>query len=137
MRTADFIGAPLLTEYDIKEYDWSTHTMSLTASGEKRLFDYEKDPRAFVGPDSTPPSILRERDFVVVADGVRCYRGSFWWKLYSSSCSDPVIDVWQRHSTVQIERAFPTAEYGSGPDPRPDPRIKRVLEETKVIRNVS
>ena len=135
MRTAQFIGEPVLTESEIKEYDWATHTISLTRSGEKRVFDYEKDPQAWFGPDSTPVSRLSRRDFVVVADGERCYRGAFWWKIYSVMHSEPVIDIYERRSVIQIERAFPTPEEGIGPDPRPDPRIKRVLQDLKKIRN--
>jgi hypothetical protein len=137
MHTANFVGGPLLTEYDIRDYDWATHTISLAPSGENRLFDYKKDTRAFVGPDQTPPSILREMDFVVVVDGERCYRGAFWWKIYSQSSSEPVIDIYSRRPAIQIERAFPSPEFGVGPDPRPDPRVKRVLEELKRIRNAS
>jgi len=58
---------PILSDADIVWYDWEKHSFLLTSEARKRL------PR--------PP--LRGLPFVVVADGRRCYLGTFWTPLSS------------------------------------------------------
>lgn len=111
---------PLLTEQDIVSYDWQTHTMTLTEAGEKKI-----------------PKTLGTggKEFMIVADGRRCYRGAFWTSFSSISYPDPIIDVVQRGRTVRIQRAYPSERFTTGQDPRPDKRIRQVLEALGKIKN--
>jgi hypothetical protein len=111
----------LLTEDHIESYDWDTHTITLTKEGSRRI------------PSSSLRGV-RGRSFVIVADGQRCYLGAFWSSLSSTSCPVPVINILRQNpyesGKIQIERAYPSAKFGQGEDPRFDERIKKVLEET-------
>lgn len=116
----------LLTEKHIVSYDWDTHTITLTKEGIQRI-----PASSLIG--------VRGRTFVIVADGKRCYLGAFWSSLSSISCPVPVINILKPGSpiesgTIQIERAYPTAQFAQGADPRFDDRIKKVLEETGKLR---
>jgi len=113
---------PLLTEQDIVSYDWQTHTMTLTESGEKK-FPAMKDMGTY------------GKEFVIVADGQRCYRGAFWHPASSVSHSDPVIETFHQGRAVQIQRAYPSDKFATGDDPRPDKRIRQVLEALGKIKN--
>ena len=116
----------LLTEKHIVSYDWDTHTITLTKEGIQRI-----PASSLIG--------VRGRSFVIVADGERCYLGAFWSSFSSISCPVPVINILKpgapiESGTIQIERAYPTARFGTGADPRFDERIKKVLEETGKLR---
>jgi hypothetical protein len=72
--------------------------------------------------------------FVVVADGQRIYIGVFVTCSSSMSFAVPAIVVDRQKvvkdqppDTLVIERAYPQASFGVGPDPRSDPRIKTAL----------
>ena len=115
----------LMTEQDIVDYDWDTHTITLTKEGVQRI------------PASSTVGV-RGRSFVVVADGQRCYKGAFWTSFSSIGCPLPVIDVLRLNNQtrqVRIERAYPTAKFGQGADPIFDDRIRKVLEETGKLRH--
>jgi len=54
------------------------------------------------------------------------------------SCLLPVIDVSRLDAQtrqIRIERAYPSAKFGRGADPRFDNRIRKVLEETGKLRH--
>lgn len=104
-----------MSEQDIVSYDWQTHTMTLTKSGEKKIPQMKA-----VGTFG--------KEFIVVADGQRCYRGAFWCSFSSVGYNHPIIDVANGGRTVQIQRAYPSAKFATGDDPRPDKRIHQVLE---------
>jgi hypothetical protein len=108
---------PLITERDIVSYDWQTHTIFLTESGQKKITSAE------VGIP-----------FVIVADGQRCYRGAFWSRIRSASYGEPVIDVFQAGRTIQIQRAYPDASFAVGDDPRFDRRIRLALEAAGKLK---
>lgn len=115
----------LLTEKHIVSYDWDTHTITLTKEGIQRI-----PASSLIG--------VRGRSFVIVADGERCYLGAFWSSFSSFSCPVPVINIHKADSPIgsgriQIERAYPSARFAKGADPRFDDRIKKVLEETGKI----
>jgi hypothetical protein len=116
----------LLTEKHIVSYDWDTHTITLTKEGIQKI-----PASSLIG--------VRGRSFVIVADGERCYLGAFWTSFSSISCPVPVINILRldapiESGQIQIERAYPTAQFGIGADPRFDNRIKKVLEETGKLR---
>jgi hypothetical protein len=121
MKQSELESEPLLTEQDIVSYDWPTHTIALTKSGEKKIPDIKA-----VGTGGV--------EFVIVADGQRCYRGAFWASLSSQSHGEPVIDVLRRGRTLQIQRAYPDASFAVGDDPRSDPRILQALEAAGKIK---
>ncbi len=110
---------PLLTELDIVSYDWPKHALTLTDAAKKKLRKLE------VG--------VGGQEFVIVADGQRCYVGAFWTSFSSVSCDRPVIIVTSVGPDFPIERAYPTAKFARGEDPRGDPRILRVLKAAGKI----
>jgi hypothetical protein len=82
--------------------------------------------------------------FVVVANNERVYLGAFVTGLSSMSFAVPIIEVDRRTSvtneppdTLIIERAYPQASFGVGPDPRGDPRIKKALISLRKIETVA
>ena len=115
---------PVLTENDIISYDWPTHTMDLTKEGAENLPTMQQ-----VGTGG--------KQFVVVADGQRCYLGAFWIGLSSIGHLNPVIDVAFRSSSVTIHRRFPypAKEAIAENDPRSDKRILKVLTELGKVTN--
>jgi hypothetical protein len=119
---------PLLTERDITVYDWTTHSITLAPAGEKKLFQYR-------GKENLHPgAALATREFIVTAEGKRCYGGAFWLTILSKGYDHPVIDVYTPSSTIRIEQAFPRPERPGTPDLRADPRIKRALEKVGKIK---
>jgi hypothetical protein len=123
---------PLLTQDDIVVYDWATHSITLTLTGEKKLFEYK-------GPDSerSGGSALRTREFIVTVDGERCYGGAFWWSISSVSYMHPVIKVSARRAqTIQIDRFYgPPSAQPSSADPRLDPRVEKALRAAGKIKD--
>lgn len=137
---AELESRPLLTEQDLASYDWQTHALTLTESAKKKISDVK------VG--------VSGKQFVIVADGQRCYQGAFWTGLSSISHDHPVIEVHGfkvddkgrlsedgkgadgKGLVVEIRRAYPTAKFAAaGDDLRPDPRILRVLTALGKIKN--
>jgi hypothetical protein len=114
------ISPPLLTQEDIVSYDWPKHALTLTDAAEKKLRKLD------VG--------VSGKEFVIVADGQRCYAGAFWTSFSSMSCDRPVIIVSSEGPVFSIERAYPTAEFAQGEDLRGDPRILRVLTAAGKIK---
>jgi HEAT repeat protein len=115
----------LLTDRHIRFYDWETHTIYLTPEGRQRI------------PASSTIGV-RGRYFVIIADGQRCYMGAFWSSLSSISCEIPVINPLKNSPTsgqITIERAYPSAKFGKGNDPRSDFRIKKVLAELGKLKS--
>ena len=123
---------PILTQDDIVVYDWAFHSITLTPSGEKKLFEYSVE-----GSDEVGRLALRGREFIVTVDGERCYGGAFWWKIYSAPYMHPVIDVYKRSQTIEIRRAFPRLPPNEppSPDPRFDPRVEKALKDTGKFKD--
>lgn len=117
---SDLENDPVITEKDIISYDWLTHTILLTESGQKKIRGLGTDPHG--------------KPFVIVADGQRCYRGAFWSRILSVSHGEPIIDVFQAGRTIQIQRAYPDASFAVGDDPRPDKRVRLALEATGKLK---
>jgi hypothetical protein len=76
---AELESRALLTEQDLASYDWQTHALTLTEFAKKKISGME------VG--------VSGKQFVIVADGQRCYQGAFWTGLSSNSHDHPVIVV--------------------------------------------
>lgn len=111
-------ATPLLTDGDITSYDGKTHSMVLAKDAKARL------PKARqIG--------VRGLGFLIVADGKRIYRGSFWTFSSSIGCPTPVILLDQdgAGNAVRIRRAYPSDEFAEGPDPRADERLLQVLRK--------
>jgi len=88
--------APFLTDADILSYRWADHSMSIRPEAAGRL------------PTGQEVGVGGKR-FVIVADGVRCYRAAFWSSISSCGYLHPAIlaDFYDPGSIV-IHRAYPT-----------------------------
>jgi len=111
--------APVISDAEILNYDFTTHTLRMRPEALGRL------PRP---PVSGTP-------FVVTAEGQQIYLGAFTTGASSMPFAVPSIVVDapvhtnQSPTALVIARAYPTAQFGVGPDPRGDPRIRRALEK--------
>ncbi len=114
---------PLLTNEDIVEYRWQSHEMLLTDQGWKKF-------------KTIPQEEIREKTFVVMANGERCYHGAFWRNILSVSYPYPVIIINTLSSnTIKIERAYPSEKFAKGFfDPRSDRRIFSALKYSGKLR---
>lgn len=106
---------PLITDADLVSYRWPTHVLEFTEAGRKKLPSAES-----VG--------VHGREFVIVADGERCYQGAFWSAYSSRSYGRPIIEVLLPQRTLSIQRAYAYPDSQLGEDPRLDERIRRVLQ---------
>ncbi len=135
----------LITENDIVEYDLGTHTMRLTEEAFEPFakpaawdfavqYDDETHSLKAKGENHHGKTALLGKAFVVVADGQRCYLGAFTCSASSLSLSLPVINLVPlpkevpTENSIRIDRAYPSAEFTRGEDPRCDVRIKSALE---------
>lgn len=105
--------APLLTVSDFVTYSWKDHSFVLTPQAQRRI------------PGRVDPF---GRPFVAVADGKRLYLGAFWSVLSSVAFPNPVIVI-DEPGARRIERAYPTARFGKGEDPRENPLIKEAFRK--------
>ena len=108
---------PLITDKDIISYEWKDHIITLTEEGAKKIPDKWGD------------------EFIIVANGQRCYQGMFWSSLLSSIYSKPIINVFRKTNVIKIKRAYPSEKYARGTDPRSDERIKNALEALGKLKN--
>ncbi len=107
---------PLISDRDIENYDWNTHTLTVDRSVIRRI----RTPLVWGTP------------FVVVADGEPVYVGAFYTAVSSQSCPAPVImtdGFLNRTNTLVIDRAYPGATSDQmANDPRSDARLKKALQ---------
>jgi len=110
---------PLITENDIVEYRWQTHTLVLKPGAEKRF----PSPGVWGIP------------FVLVADGKPQYLGAFWTHFSSASFEHPVITTPRFEPKSEpgvveytIDRAYPGATTGMKDDPRENETVRTVLQ---------
>ena len=107
-----------ISSNDIAKYIWKNHEI-LLKDGVSSLMSQFRDPMR--GPD-----IL----FVVVANGERIYKGSFWYS--ASSYIGPTVKI----SRINGERKGVRLEappLQNTPDPRNDERIRKCLKEAGVL----
>jgi len=110
MHTAELMEKPIITDKDIIEYDWVSHTVTISKEAVKRI------PKPFTS-------------FIVVADGKRCYAGCFWSRISSHSCHLPIIDfVDAKDGTFRIKASYPKDRVMLKYDLRVDKRIKNSLQ---------
>lgn len=109
----------IISEADLQQYQWATHTMVLKEGTVKRLCSEL--------PTTAP--------FLVQANGATCYEGQFVSRIISAGFSCPVIQMpglWRERDrlpdTLSITLGYPTQEWFRGIDPRGDPRILEALE---------
>ena len=125
---------PWLSINDIEFYDFSTHCIYL-----------KEDISSLFGGDSI--TIFNEifgTPFVLVADGERCYLGSFYTSISSWMPKGPRIediDWWQYpKDVIRINRAayFDGADFSTFEDVRNDNRIRNgLLKENKFHSGLS
>lgn len=112
------LDEPIISGKDIHYYDLLRHSIELESS---------------VANVPRPP--VQGLGFVVVANGERIYPGVFTTSISSFSFALPNIGyeeigrAGQGMSTLTIDRGYPTASFGAGPDPRSDERIRTALAE--------
>ncbi len=110
---------PLITENDIVEYRWRTHTLVLKPGAEKRF----------------PNPGVRGIPFVAVADGNHQYLGAFWPHVSSASFEHPVFattlfEPMGDSGAVEytIDRAYPGETAEMKDDPRENETVRTVLQ---------
>jgi hypothetical protein len=114
-----------LSASDMTSYKWSEHHITYADSVWERLKTWGD---------------LLHRVFVVAVGNERIYWGRFMDDGDSGSCQNPVIKLIPRHpdgrnstpSSIRIDRGYPEY-FGTGPDPRVDPRIYQALEREGVL----
>jgi hypothetical protein len=106
-----FESNPIISEKDIKLYNWSNHSIELSEGVLSRI-------------PNVPVSGL---PFIVVADGERIYLGAFWTSISSASTSLPVIDILRKPFAINM--GYP-GKLENASDPRNDQRVYKVLTET-------
>ena len=108
---------PILSDDDIIEYEWNTHTIKLSPGSLGRL-------KERLGSKTVVP-------FVVVANRKRCYRGAFLSHLSSYIPRGP--SIWY---DVTPEDAIKISQMVSAgaEDLRNDARIRKALEELGVLK---
>jgi hypothetical protein len=111
---------PIVSEEDLLSYDWDTHTFELS----QRLWFRIRRP----GSHGLP--------FIVVVDGLPIYVGAFWSSSSSIPSSVPIImwDGEQKSKELVIQRAYPTAEFGKGDDPRSNEKLRQVLQDLGKLK---
>jgi hypothetical protein len=107
--------SPLISVSDIVMYEWSTHTIHLTESAEKRMADL------------SAPGRLKPYPFIVFASGERIYMGTIW-PAYSSRMSQFPCIVLPSLTPYVIEKGW------GPPDPRSDQRVYRSLKKSGKLR---
>jgi hypothetical protein len=123
-KLVDQKGLAFLTEKDITEYRWKTHTIVLNK-------DVDLESRI------DRKSIVVGIPFTVVADGYSRYTGVFTTGISSIGQSCPVIEFDRfdlPNGTIQIQLGYPTDKFFKGEDPRSDERIRNVLDELGKLR---
>jgi hypothetical protein len=114
LETAILAPEPVLTDADVIEYKWDSHTIMITEECAKRIGQAHE--------------LRHGVYFVVIADGFRCYRGAFWSAISSSKCSVPWIDAGLGRE-LRIEYAGRTNGASTAEDVRSDRRVRKVFHE--------
>ena len=109
---------PLLTDNDIKTYQWSTHSFVLNPRSDSLLQAMATWPYKSEGVP-----------FVVTVSAQRVYVGSFWW-WYSSSIPEGVHINLPPFGPYRLNFL---PEHATQPDKRSDQRIYDALQAAGVL----
>lgn len=130
----DDAGRIIIASDDIKSYDWSTHTLTLTPGMRPRLADSL----------TKTGSLVSGIPFAICIGGKPIYKGTFTTTASSFSCSTPVIRVdpiarntAMLHDRFTIQLGYPTEKFFKGNDPRPDKRIEEALRAANKLTNAA
>jgi outer membrane protein assembly factor BamD (BamD/ComL family) len=127
MQMADLklAAEPLISQDDISQYDWQTHTIHLKPGVLHRIQGFK---------------FRLTKPFVMVADGRRLYMGMLSSPLSSEGYNGvPVIWFWpetlsaQQQDTIKIES--PPYDGHSQRDPRSDETLKQALQGIDVLKD--
>ena len=114
-------GEPLIHLMSVAWYEASTHTVQ---------WDSWYTSASIL--NQLPPVGVAGLPFVVLADGEPVYLGAFATTLSSFTLSMPVIVVESmQERSFRIEDGYPAGSLGM--DPRDDPRVRKVLEESQKL----
>jgi len=114
-------GEPLIHLMSVAWYEASTHTVQWDGWNSSEYLLSQLPP---VGVAGLP--------FVVLADGKPVYLGAFMTLVSSFALSMPVIVVESmQERSFRIDDGYPAGS--SGVDPRDDPRVRKVLEESQKL----
>ncbi len=142
------IGDLILSDRDIVDYCWRSHSVQLTPEAAQRL------PKSGWHKSSAPIAESKlvgvdGKGFVLMVDGVRCYAGAFWTHLSSLATGGPVIMVDSLtefpatgvnpapQGSFQIELGYPNASARlptHADDVRDCPSLKKALVEMRKLR---
>ena len=115
---AEIEGKPFLTEIDIIEYQWASHTM--------------KVPLEVIA--SFPNAPGHGLPFILILNNERLYLGALFSSFSSLSCYLPTIEtpIHPKSNEITIHGSYPFGNHFlKGPDPRFDPRLKQALLRLK------
>ena len=113
---------PLLSLGDIVSYSGTTHEIELSTQAIERLLKLEVPTNG--------------RVFVVCIDRQPVYWGAFWVP-YSSMSFDGVTilkPLSLDRQTIQLELGYPSSDFFTVDDPRPDPDIMNSLQQSGKLR---
>ena len=121
LATLPLSNEPLLSDADIVSYDFAKHEILTSPAA---ILSLKSNGSVWGVP------------FVVVADGERIYVGAITSAASSASISVPTILMWASRfaNPLSIDRAYPSPEFGSGPDPRSDERVRVALAGLKELK---
>jgi hypothetical protein len=74
--------------------------------------------------------------FVIVVNKEPVYVGAFWTNISSISASVPVVlyDHTRKSKRFRIDRAYPSAKFAVGEDPRSSAKIRDVLNKLGLLK---
>jgi len=110
---------PFIAADEILAYTWEPHELTLTGSAYRRLSKLE-------GFALQSPGL----PFVACVGDEPIYGGMLWTSLSSASFGGMIIDLYpaaQEHP-LPIQAGYPSPDWATGEDLRPDPRIRQALE---------
>ncbi len=114
---------PVIDANDIEHYDWDTHEITVKKTVWWRL----RMPSVHGAP------------FVIVVNKKPVYVGAFWTNISSISASVPVViyDHTRKSKRFRIDKAYPSAKFAVGEDPRSSARIRDALQKLGLLKERS
>lgn len=118
----DLADKPLISIYDIISYTRATHQIELTDDAYERISKL-KVP-------------VNGRVFFVCIDSRPIYWGAFWTPLSSIPFDGVVILIppASDRNLIQLQPGYPSPDFFTGEDPRPDPEILQSLERAGKLK---